>query len=342
MVELPATPRVLVVRTDRLGDVLLTLPVLGALRHRLPAARLALLTSPAVEPLLQNHPWIDRLLVDDADQEHRGLGGVKRLARSLRRQAYDVALVVRPTWRSAATVAWAGVPLRVGTGYRAFSALFNRRVPLHRRLSGLHEAELNVRLAEAWAGALARLSPCVWVDPAWRLAARSLAGGVSGGTTVVLHPGSGGSAREWPLERFAAVGRRLVDGGLEVVVTGTAEEAERAQSLARASGGRSVAGETSLTVLAGLLAEASSVVAASTGPLHLAAAVGTPVVGLYPPIRDARAWRWRPLGAPAEVIEVDAPACRRCVGERCPVWDCMETIQPDQVIQAIGRLRRPG
>jgi ADP-heptose:LPS heptosyltransferase len=179
--------------------------------------------------------------------------------------------------------------------------------------------------------------PWVPVAPAARWAARELLG--EGGDFVVLHPGSGGSAREWPPAHFAAVGRRLAgDYGLAVVVTGTDAERELAARVAAAvPGARALAGRTSLPVLAGLLAEARALVAASTGTAHLAAAVGTPVVGVYPPIRDATPVRWGVRGEEVAILKADAPPCPRCTGERCTYWDCMTGVTPEAVLAALDR-----
>ncbi|MGD8396761.1 MAG: glycosyltransferase family 9 protein, partial [Candidatus Eiseniibacteriota bacterium] len=335
--------RILVVRADRLGDVLLALPVLGVLRERLPRAHLTLLTSAPLAPLLAGHPWLDVLHVDDRRGSHAGFAGWRRLVGELRAARHDLALVLRPTLRHASLVRAAGIPVRVGTTYRAYAPLFNRRVGLHRRRSGAHERDLNLRMLAAVIGAVSRRDPWLPVTDASRRAARALlvdaagrggapSGAGDAGALVVVHPGSGGSARDWPLAAWQVLVGDLLGRGFRVAITGMAAEAGRAASIvAAAPAAIDLCGRTELPVLAALLAEASAVIAASTGPLHLATAVGTPVVGLYPPIRDATPLRWGPCGARTAVLQAPAPSCPRCIEERCPYWDCMHAITPDQV-----------
>lgn len=336
--ELAGRP-VLVVRADRLGDVLLALPVLPELRQRLAGSRLAFLASAAVAPLLAEHPWIDELIVDERDGRHRGAAGFLALAAELRRRRFAAALLLRPTLRHAALLAAARIPCRVGTAFRAYSWLFTHRVFAHRRGAGRHELELNLDLLAPlgghpeWPGR-PRL-PWVPVVAAARSAARALTGGA--GRFVVLHPGSGGSAREWPPDHFATLGQALAGLGIAVVVTGTAAEAALARRVAEAvPGSRDLAGRTSLPELAAVLADAQAVVAASTGTLHLAAAVGTPVAGIYPPIRGASPVRWGPRAEAAAVLVPDAPPCPRCIGARCPYWDCMAAVTPGAVLARLA------
>jgi ADP-heptose:LPS heptosyltransferase len=294
---------ILVVRTDRLGDVILSLPVFAALRESFPDSRLVLLAAPPVAPLA-GHPWIDELLIDDRRGRHRGLKGFGRLANEIRRVEAAAAIVLRPTWRNALVLAAAGVPRRIGTAFRAYSPFFTHRVRQHRRGSGRHEVDLNLELLTPLKCAAFVGAPWVPVDPAARSRARALAGD---GPFIVLHPGSGGSAGEWPAAHFITLGCALRARGLGVVVTGIAAESELVMAVAAGiRGARALAGRTTLPELAALLAEATAVVAGSTGTLHLAAAVGTAVVGIYPDRRDASPERWAPRGPVVRVLDAAA------------------------------------
>lgn len=353
--------RILVVRADRLGDVVLSLPVLGILRARWPAAHLGLLTSAAVAPLLVGHPWIDTLIADHRQGRHAGWRGFRRLRRRLAAGDFDVALVLRPTPRHAALVRAAGIRHRTGTAFRAYSWLFNQRVELHRRRSGRHELELNLAMLAALAGAVETRAPWLPLPAGAQRQAVRLLGEADTRPLVVLHPGSGGSARQWPPAHFAALAARLLARGCRVAVTGSAAEAGlvaavagagpvvegRGQSPAAGTPSLSppagaalldLAGRTPLPVLAAMLAAARVVVAGSTGPLHLAAALGTAVVGLFPPLRDAAPARWAPWSRRAVVLEAPAPPCPRCTESACAAWDCMAAIAPEAVSAHVERL----
>ena len=157
---------------------------------------------------------------------------------------------------------------------------------------------------------------------------------------VVIHPGSGGSAREWPVARFGELARLLHRTfGCQVVVTGTEEEQERMMQVRDALAGRALLfpGTLSLTELAAILRSASLVISHSTGPLHLAVAVGARVLGLYPPVTAMSARRWGPYSPHARVLEGAGPEdCRACAnGGPCA---CMDSITVDCAFREAKRI----
>ena len=137
--------RILVVRTDCIGDVVLSLPVVTALRRAYPGAYLAMLVHPGIRGIVEHHPDLDGVLWDGAGET--GFRGFFRLLGEIRRGKFDVALLLHPTLRLAVVLALAGIPVRVGTGYRFYAFLFNRRVWEHRKDSRRHEVEYNLSLA---------------------------------------------------------------------------------------------------------------------------------------------------------------------------------------------------
>jgi ADP-heptose:LPS heptosyltransferase len=162
------------------------------------------------------------------------------------------------------------------------------------------------------------------------------------GRYVVVHPGSGGSAREWPQENFGLLARMMLERmNVAVVVTGTAAESAPAEAICRAAGGPAVnlAGKLSLKELAALLERASLLVAHSTGPLHVGVALGTPVVGLYPQIPVMGTGRWGPYTDRARVLVPDRPPdCAECAGKPALPCACMASISVASVYAAAGDL----
>jgi len=301
------TYRVLVSRTDRLGDVALTLPLCGLLKARRDT-RVIFLARPYARDVLAASDAVDEIVVWDDDLSPDAARRRIAAARA------DAIVHVRPN----ASVAWAaraaGVPVRIGTSRRLSHWLTcNRREPLSRRTSSLHEAQLNVRvarsllderalaLAPADLGDYGALTPRAPIPPALRphFAPDRF--------TLVIHPGSGGSATEWPLERYAALVRSLPASRFRILVTGSTAEATmlRPWLAAQPPHVHDVTGRTDVAGLIALLTAADGVVAASTGPLHLAAAVGTRTLGLYSPRRPIHPGRWAPIGPRAEVLVAD-------------------------------------
>jgi ADP-heptose:LPS heptosyltransferase len=333
--------KILVVRTDRLGDVILTLPVLSRLRSCFPRAYIAMLLRRYTGALVEGNPFADELIWY-ADEHDREVPFVEMLA-TLRQKKFDAAVLVHPTLRIAWLMVRAGIPVRIGTGYRAYSFLLNRRVFEHRKDALRHEAEYNLNLLSPLgceppdpAGGLE--FPLV-VPPAAALKAELLLKSLGiHSRFVVIHPGSGGSAREWPLENFGLLGSRLAaEIQCALVVTGSAGEEQLARSLATMIGteAKNVAGQLTLQELTALIRSASLFVSHSTGPLHIAAAVGTPVVGLYPQLTAMSPRRWGPYTKKARVLVPDKPAdCTDCRGKTPVRCACMASISVDAVFQA--------
>ncbi len=340
-----APKRVLVVRTDRLGDVVLTLPMLARLRQCFPDASRAMLLRRYTGEIVRGHPYADRLLWYD---DPSGLVSFGEMLRTIKSERFDAVILAHPTLRLALLMWLSRIPVRVGTGYRYYSFLFNRRVYEHRKDARRHELEYNMNLlaelgcdpmpAGGWSPEFGLV-----VSETDALAMRrelSACGVQLDAPLVVMHPGSGGSAREWPADYFAELGRRLrSEQGATVVVTGGPSEVDSAGAVARRAGGVSMAGRLTLRQLAALLQRASLVVANSTGPLHLAVAAGTPVVGFYPQITAMSAGRWGPYTKRKRVLVPDKPVdCSDCDGKKKEACACMMSISVEEAYRAACEL----
>ncbi len=341
---------ILVARTDRLGDVILTLPMLPILHSCCPSARLSLLLRSYPAELVRGHSCVSEILPYDD-------GGTPvpfmKMVRSLRARRYDVVFVVSPSLRLALLMLLARIPVRVGTGYRYYSLLFNRRVYDHRKDARYHELEYNLRLLRGIDCTVPKFPVQAEygiprsADSDARVGRLLREAGVDAAQIVVVHPGSGGSAREWPRASLVALVKRLADlPGVHVLLTGTQEEAGRVALIARDAGGkpRVVAGSLTLPDLAALFRRAALCVGHSTGPLHLAAAVGCPVIGLYPQLIPMSPARWGPYTARKTVFVPDKPPdCTDCAGARQDECACMASISVDDVYASCRKilLREP-
>ncbi len=353
--------RILVLHIGSLGDTVLSLPALLALRAAVgPEARITLLhdAPPAgrVDPLAV----LPAGLVDDArtfpGPRHAGspaapnavaravdvagrTGAAVALLASLRRHRYDavvdLTLTERPLRarrRDAAFFAVAGIATRVGFDGDA---------------TGLHEADARVaRLAVAGlipAGqASTAASGPVWV--AWPEAAgeaaawRASAGIEPDADVVTVAPATLMDAKRWPVDRWAAVGAALVAAGrVPVVVGGPADRTEGDTLVAAWGGGANAAGALSVAGSGALMASASCHVGLDTGTTHLAAAAGTPVVALYS--QRAPVERWAPMGVGHRVLTGAPVACAGCFAVTCPEagHPCMRQLDLDDVLEAVAR-----
>jgi heptosyltransferase-3 len=331
-----AITRILVVRTDRIGDVLLSTPVLEALRLKYPEAHIAMLVSKATKEAVEGNPFLNEILVDEGEK-------ASQLARKLKEKRFDTSVLLHPTPRLAWALSRAGIPLRVGTGYRGYSFLFTKRVYEHRKTALRHELEYNLSLAEALGASLTDPQPKIFlssVDRAWAKDRLNKVGVKEGEKLVGIHPGSGGTARDWRPERFGELGERIQkELGARVVVTGVKEERTLAETVASRMSRAPVMilGETSLKQLTALLEQEYVFISNSTGPMHLAAAVGTRVVAMFPPIRACSPRRWGPWGKGHKAILPKVPECKKCVETKCRYCDCMDKISVDEVLIAVKK-----
>jgi heptosyltransferase-3 len=318
--------RILIVRNDRLGDLLLTTPLATALREAFPLARLSWLASAYAAPLLKHNPDLDEVLVDDG-------APVPELARRLGGGRFDVAVLASMNRRLAAATWRARIPVRVGPLSSAWGLLLTRPVRQRRARGTVHEADHNLQLLEALDLRVRRYPTRLELTPAERAGAAALVArlGCAPGRRprVVLHAGGAGSAPRWPVPHYLELGRRLHERGACVIVSGELEEegppSPIPDGLVRLEPGR-----LSIRELAAVLASCQVVVSNSTGPLHMAVALGVPTVSFYPAVGTAQAHRWGPYPA---FVESD-PLHRVFIAPTTAGQPDMQAIAVDEVWHA--------
>lgn len=331
----------LVSRTDAIGDVVLTLPMCGRLKQLFPDCRVVLLGRTYTQAVAEACPWVDDFLNFD---ELNALPEFEQV-QLLQAQHADAILHVFPNKLLARLAYKARIPLRIGTRNRLFHWLTcNRLMALSRRHSPLHEAQLNLQLlaplhpeAELSLPEVAKLVQLHSPEPLapdWR---QLLNQRQPTQLNVVLHPRSRGSAREWGLPHFGALARLLHAAGHRVFVTGTSAEGEELREWLTEHQpflAADLTGRLTLPQLLAFLSEADGIVAGSTGPLHVAAALGRYTLGLYPPIRPMHPGRWAPLGPHAGYLVFDRPDCQDCRREPA-ACTCIKALAPMQALHQV-------
>jgi ADP-heptose:LPS heptosyltransferase len=323
--------RILICRTDNIGDVVLTLPLAGYLKQLLPGVRVDFLCRGYAAPLVRHCRHIDHVLVLEEQDDP---------ARTFADEGYDTVIFAFPNRRLAQAARRAGVANRVGTSHRVYHWLSCNRLAWFSRVrSPLHEAQLNFKLLRPLGidhtPALADI-PALYGLSAPRLPAVD-ALCEPGSFKLILHPKSNGNGREWPLAHYEALARRLQSApGVRVWITGSAAEG---QLLERDVAGlfalphvRNLCGRFDLAGLVALIGAADGLVASGTGPLHIAAALGRPALGLFPPIAPIHPGRWGALGAQARSL-CAVQRCNSCTGKAA--CTCMDAISVDEVAEAI-------
>lgn len=332
----PMPPRrILISRTDNIGDVVLTLPLAGYLKQCWPGVAVDFLCRDYAAPMVRQCRFVDQVLVLDehADAEHMFAAG-----------GYDTVIFAFPSRRLAQAARRARVRNRVGTSHRLYNWLAcNRLAHFSRVRSPLHEAQLNFELLRplgiTYAPALAEIPPLYGLVAPHLAEAEALA--AQAPFNIILHPKSNGNGREWPLARFVELARLLQqEAGVGLWITGSAAEgalmAREAPELFAMPHVRNLCGKFDLAGLTALIGAADGLVASGTGPLHVAAALGRPTLGLFPPIKPIDPARWGALGAQAQTL---------CAPRRCDSCTnaadcaCMSAIGAGEVLQVLHQWR---
>ncbi len=336
-VDLKDGDRLLISRTDRLGDLVLALPFVETMKRRYPKCSIEVLASLYASPILENNPHVDRIMRVQNDMLRKDKLYKKDLLHKIKLGNYKAVVVLFPERRISQLFHKADIPIRIGTAGRFHSLFFNVHLLHSRKSNKKHESDFNLDFLAFFKNGSIVYKPRVYLrDKELNNARRILAEAKVEFPFVVLHPGSGGSAECWPISQFIELYGALDRAGVNVVISGSEDEGEACDQIAREKGItlKKITGRTDLRTLAAVLSLSDVVVSNSTGPLHLAAALDTQVVGLYPSKTIMSPRRWGPLGNNDIVIVPETEECL-CPADHCT---CMETISVKSVFDAVTSL----
>lgn len=336
--------RILVTRTDRMGDVLLTTPVLKALRMHYPTSYIAMMVGQHARDLVEGNPCVDEVILLDKDKKHKGFWGTLALADALKKKGFDLAIVFHPTVRVHLVCFLAGIKERLG--YDRKGAYFLTRTVPHKKQEGLrHEVEYNFDLLK-YLGIME-----VEHELTMPVNARSeqmveeyltQAGVDADDLLVAVHPTAGCRSRCWPTVKFAELIDRLSClAAVKVIVVSDKVQRAVAQQVMRLATRSHIdgVGQFNLSELASLFKRCALVVSNDSGPVHMAVAVKTPVISIFgrnQPGLSPR--RWGPLGA-FDVVLHKKTDCRICLAHDCrQQFKCLEAIGVDEVLVHAARL----
>jgi ADP-heptose:LPS heptosyltransferase len=334
------TPKnLLIIRTDRIGDVVLTLPLARVIKERFPECKITFLVREYTKPILYKHPYIDEVLVLKEDNNKINLSDNIREIKALK---FDACITVYPTFDLARMTWLAGIKHRIGTGYRWYSFLFNHKVYEHRKYGEKHELEHNLRLLNFFGiddkAAAKNISFDIHIDEksSEKVDAVLKTKGVDvAKKLLIIHGGSGGSAVDLPIPKMRELAA-LLNGlsGIYVLLTGNEKEKAVCKELEAGENVINLAGEFDLRELMALISQADVLIANSTGPIHLAAAMGKFTVGFYPKIKSCSKERWGPYTEKKAVFTPDLE-CGNCSRKQCERLNCMNYIDVSKAFAAV-------
>lgn len=350
-----AALNVLCVRLDAMGDLLMTIPALRALRTSCPGRRLTLLASSEGAAIAGLIPELDAAMVYQAPwlratPQRRDAGGEYAMAARLRRLRFDAAVIFTVFSQNALPAALlcylAEIPLRLAqcreNPYQLLTDwVRDSDTPAHAR----HEVQRQLDLVKAVGAHTRDDSLSLFLPPRIKAEARRRIAGAGidlGRPWLLIHPGATAASRRYPPQHYAETARRLALGdAMQVLFTGGAAEVELVEAIRAAMGApsASLAGATDAHTLAAVIAAAPLLICNNTGPAHIAAAVGTPVVDLYAQTNLQHA----PWQVPHRLLWHDVP-CKNCQRSVCPEGHhrCLSEVRPEAVVAAARDLLGTG
>ena len=334
--------RVLLVRLDNMGDVLLTTPAFRAVREALPDACLTLMAGPAGCAVGRLNPDIDETILYRAPNEDvyfeltQDPGRELEAMENLKRGGFDAAIIFTSYKQSALPAAYlcylAGIPLRAAGSFEGPGSLLTHRHRYAETVPPRHESLRGLELTGALGFPAVEPEMVLEPRPKDEEEAAEILGRLGAEHFLLVHPGSSASSRTYPAERYARVVEELsLKAGLPVLVTGGPGEEDLARLVA-GSVGVPIGGETGLGAFAALVGRAEAVVTNNTGATHVASALKTPVVTVFAGTNPPE--QWGPWRTPNRLLTHPVP-CAPCYKRVCPIGhECLTGIAPETVAGA--------
>ena len=332
----------LIVRTDRIGDVILSLPLAPIIKKHYPECKITFLVRNYTKTLVENNPYIDEVIILKEDKNKIRL---KSNVEILSGFNFDSAVIVYPTFITALIIYLSKIEYRIGTGYRWYSWLFNQKIFEHRKYAEKHELEYNVNLLSRF-GIYEEVDPVnvnfclepddVSLDKVHQILSRSDIN--LNDPVIILHPGSGGSSVDLPQIKFRSLAEKISNELTDnIILTGSEKEKYLCENLKIKQRFLNLAGRLDLSELIALISKSSIFISNSTGPIHIAAALGKYTIGFYPRIAACSEQRWGPY-TNKKLIFTPKIECSDCTREQCSKLDCMNSIEVNDIFYEIEKI----
>jgi len=331
---------ILISRTDNLGDVILTLPLVSAAKKMFPGSEITLLVKKEFRELLQGYKNINSLIfINDVKCISCGI-------KLLSKEKFDCVISVYPRFQLALIFFLSGIKYRIGTGYRWYSFLFNKKVYEHRKFAEKHESQYNLDLLNVFSPDADKSADYYFTySPEEKISLdKKLSGNLNFSLNenyLILHPGSRGSAIDLPSDTHTEYlnGLLKANNSLKIVLTGTKGEMNICKNLiASVEAGQrnriyNTCGILSLRELMVLIDSSKLFISNSTGPLHIAGALNKNIISFFPNSAPMNAKRWGPLSSNAVVINPTASS-----ETKSNKADDMAEIRPQKILEEINKI----
>lgn len=326
---------ILIVRTDRIGDVVLSIPMAELVKKKYPDCKISYFIRNYTSELLIGNPFTDEVII--AEEENGEILLWKNLEK-IKSKHFDACTVVNPTFKIALLMFLAGIRNRIGTGYRWYSVLFNHKVYEHRKYGDKHELEYNINLLEKIGIEPKKISEqfnfYLKIDESNSQKIDSLLsekGYKAGNKIIIVHPGSGGSSVDLPKEKLIEL-TKLLSGieNISIIITGSKAESNLCKKFEVDKSVINLSGDLNISLLIALINRSDIFISNSTGPMHIAAALGVYVIGFFPKILACSEKRWGPYTEKKSIYNPTID-CSDCTRKQCEKLNCMNSIDIGRV-----------
>ncbi|MBI5124048.1 MAG: lipopolysaccharide heptosyltransferase II [Candidatus Omnitrophica bacterium] len=338
--------KILIARMDKIGDVVLSTPAIKAVRDAYPDSHIAVLVRPYAVDIVDGNPYINEVITYDKKGREKGLFENIRFILNLRRAKFDLAIILHPKNSAHISTFLAGIRQRVGYDNK-MGMLLTRRIPHTKQFGFKHESDYVLDVLRYIGIETKNKSLYMPANKASEEKIRGvfLAGGISENESVVsMHPAASCPSRRWSVERFAKAADALADRHTAkiVIVAGPEDKAsgDRMAALMK-SKSLNLSGKTSIADLASVLRRSRLFISNDSGPVHVACAVGTPVISIFGRNdRGISPKRWGPIGKYDVALHKDV-GCEVCLAHRCKQgFKCLEAISVQDVLSAAENMLR--
>ena len=332
--------RILIVRTDRIGDVLLSTPVIKALRQKYPQAYISMMVAAQAKDIVEGNPYLDEVIVYDKEGKHKSWLRSFKFSGRLKKKKFDLAIILHPVNRAHLLAFLAGIPKRLGYNLKLSFLLTHRKE--HKKQEGLkHEAEYNLDLLGdlgITGNARDLFMPIRDESEQWVKDLFEKEGIRETDKLLAINPGASCPSKLWPAGSFAEVAGELsCRYNFKILVLAGPKDMLLADQIARKIKGKTInlAGKTSVSQLASILKRCVLFISNDSGPVHIACALGTPVISIFGRNQAGLSpRRWGPLGKLDKYLHKEV-GCIQCLAHNCQKeFACLKAISVSDVVLA--------
>ncbi|MBM3249034.1 MAG: lipopolysaccharide heptosyltransferase II [Candidatus Omnitrophica bacterium] len=335
--------RVLIVRTDRIGDVILSTPAIRAVKDFYPNSFVAVMVSPYAKEIIEGNPYADEVIIYDKDKVHKSVFASIRFANQLKKRKFDLAIILHPTNRVNLVSYFARIPERVGYN-RKMGFLLTKKLDDKKHLGEKHEMEysldviraIGIESKEKELFMPIKLESENWLED--MLAKNRI---LNQDRLIAIHPAASCPSKIWPQESFAKISDKLIEAGYKIIVVAGPKDKKIANKVAEKISYPvlNLAGDTSVSHLASILKRCKLFISNDSGPVHIASAVGTPVISIFGRNQKGLSpLRWGPLGIKDKFLHKDV-GCIECLAHNCKKeFTCLKAIKVEDVLKAVEEI----